>query len=113
MLAEAIVGHLVGDYLLQNDWMALNKKNKLWICLIHATIWTSCVFLFSGMTIGLVGLAILFLTHIIQDHTLLIQHYMKFVGQEKFMKDLYPWAGIVVDNVWHIVIIFWVIKYGL
>lgn len=25
-LVLAIIGHLVGDYLLQNDWMALNKK---------------------------------------------------------------------------------------
>lgn len=27
---EMLLGHLVGDYLVQNDWMALNKsKNNL------------------------------------------------------------------------------------
>lgn len=25
---EQLLAHLVGDYLLQSDWMALNKKNK-------------------------------------------------------------------------------------
>lgn len=113
MLIEAIVGHLVGDYLLQNDWMALNKKKKLYICVIHALIWTTCVFLFSAMSIGWIGLLILFGTHVLQDHTLIVQYYMTLIGQQTFMKNLYPWAGIVVDNVWHIVTIFAVIKLGL
>jgi len=31
-LTLAIIGHLVGDYLLQNDWMALNKKKRSLNC---------------------------------------------------------------------------------
>lgn len=27
-LLLALIGHLVGDYILQNDWQALNKKNS-------------------------------------------------------------------------------------
>lgn len=27
-MINALVGHLVGDYLLQNDWQALNKKKS-------------------------------------------------------------------------------------
>ncbi len=30
-----IYAHLIGDYLLQNDWMAKGKKQKSWICAIH------------------------------------------------------------------------------
>jgi len=30
-----IYAHLIGDYLIQNDWMALNKKKNSWICLVH------------------------------------------------------------------------------
>lgn len=33
-MIDAIVGHLVGDYLLQNDWMALNKKANATIAAI-------------------------------------------------------------------------------
>jgi hypothetical protein len=42
-----IVGHFVGDYLLQNDWMALNKtkRNKLgWqACSLHVILYTLSV----------------------------------------------------------------------
>lgn len=126
VLASAIVGHLVGDYLLQNDWMALNKKNDASICLIHCTIWVLCVSLFSGwifyqnFTGGLIGL-ILFVTHFVQDHTNVIAWWMRLIGQRKFMQadeldmmtfkiipGLGPWSIIVVDNVWHIFTI-WII----
>jgi hypothetical protein len=42
-LTEAIIGHLVGDFLLQNDWMAANKKKNSWVCLLHCLIWTAWV----------------------------------------------------------------------
>ncbi len=30
-----IFAHLIGDYLLQNDWMAARKKENSLVCLIH------------------------------------------------------------------------------
>lgn len=45
-----LVGHLVGDYLLQNDWMALNKKFKNFegrlACGVHCFLWTLSVLAF-------------------------------------------------------------------
>lgn len=38
---ELFLGHLVGDYLLQNDWMALNKSKKGWIGWLSAS--THCI----------------------------------------------------------------------
>lgn len=103
-LAFAIVGHLVGDYLLQNDWMALNKKKQTLPCVVHCAIWTACVCLFAGW--GLVPACILFITHFIQDRTRVISLYMNVVGQEKFALGICaPWSVIVVDNVWHILTI--------
>lgn len=113
-LACAIIGHLVGDYILQNDWMALNKKRDASICSIHCTIWVLCVSLFSGwffyqnFTGGLIGL-ILFVTHFVQDHTNIVTRYMDWFGQEKFRTGLCsPWSTIVVDNVFHILTI-WIV----
>ena len=37
-MLSAIIGHLVGDYLLQNDWMALNKKASSLHCAVHCCI---------------------------------------------------------------------------
>lgn len=46
MLSHAIVGHLVGDYLLQNDWQAQGKKQSSWICSVHCVLWSASVMLF-------------------------------------------------------------------
>ena len=35
MLLDAIIGNLVGDYLLQNDYLALGKKKSSAICAVH------------------------------------------------------------------------------
>jgi hypothetical protein len=40
-----IFAHLIGDYILQSDWMAMNKSKRTWPCLVHVLIYTSC-FLF-------------------------------------------------------------------
>jgi hypothetical protein len=32
--------HLVGDYFLQSDWMALNKNKRTFPCLVHVILYT-------------------------------------------------------------------------
>ncbi len=51
-MISALVGHLVGDYLVQNDWMALNKKKSMLPCLVHCAIWATCVVLFAVAFMG-------------------------------------------------------------
>lgn len=102
MLAFAIVGHLVGDYLLQNDWMAQNKKRRSPPCAVHCLLWTLAVCLLAGWFTWWVP-AVLFATHFLQDRTTVVARWMKLVGQEGFASPpLAPWSVIVVDNVWHI-----------
>jgi hypothetical protein len=128
-LLLAIIGHLVGDYLLQNDWMALNKKkwkNSCPInclehrildcfnfpCFVHCVLWTLAVCLFSGWH-SIPVIAFLFVTHYIQDRTQIIGWWMrlKWKDQSKFAEPpMAPWSLIVVDNVWHIVTIWAVWK---
>lgn len=102
-LTLAIVGHLVGDYLLQNDWMAQNKKARIWPCVVHCTLWTVAVMFLANWWVWWVPL-VLFGTHFIQDHTTIVAKWMRMIGQGKnFMQPpLAPWSFIVVDNVWHI-----------
>lgn len=111
-LTLAIIGHLVGDYLLQNDWMALNKKKHSLPCVAHCTIWATCVCFFAGWTgtwhTALVVNTVLFVTHFIQDRTQIIMFWMTRVNrQSQFVKPpMGPWSIVVVDNVWHIVTIW-------
>jgi membrane-bound metal-dependent hydrolase YbcI (DUF457 family) len=39
------LGHCVGDWMLQNDWMATNKQNGFVnrACFVHVTIYTLCI----------------------------------------------------------------------
>ena len=105
-LTLAIVGHLVGDYLLQNDWMALNKKKSSIACAVHVAIWTACVCVCAGWTGSVLAGFVLAITHFVQDRTTIIRKWMFFIGQEQFATGpCAPWSMIVVDNVWHIVVI--------
>jgi Protein of unknown function (DUF3307) len=137
-LTLAIIGHLVGDYLLQNDWMALKKKspsffykpywgNRSWQfrlttcfrwvsipCLVHCALWTGAVCAFAGWK-SPVLIAILFAAHYIQDRTHIIKFWMTRINhQPKFVEPpMAPWSLIVVDNVWHIVTIWLVWRFLL
>lgn len=105
-MIDALVGHLVGDYLLQNDWMALNKKSSSFHCAVHCAVWTVCVCLFGRIDNPLI-IVFLFASHFIQDRTTIVSWYMDFVGQKQFRTGVCaPWSSIVVDNVWHIVAIW-------
>lgn len=104
-LTLAIIGHLVGDYLLQNDWMALNKKTRADPLFVHCLLWSASVTLFAGW--GHWAWLILFSTHTIQDGTNIIPRWMDLIGQRQFRTGpCAPWSIIVVDNVWHIVTIW-------
>jgi hypothetical protein len=108
-LTSAVVGHLVGDYLLQNDWMALNKKKHSLPCAVHATLWTLSVCTFAGWW-SLPVVAVLWITHFLQDRTGIVLFWMtKINRQAEFTKPpSAPWSIMVVDNVWHIVVL-WVV----
>lgn len=96
-MIELLLGHLAGDYLLQNEWMALNKsKNTLngWMAaLVHCVIYTLavCVFMQDFQPIWM---AVVFLTHFPIDKFRLAEHYMHFIkgkGMRDYVnKDIVP-----------------------
>lgn len=106
-LAAAIIGHLVGDYILQNDWMAKNKKASSVPCAVHCCLWTASVCLFAGWVSPLV-IAVLWIEHFIQDRTQIVRFVMtRITGQAGFTEPPFaPWSLIVVDNTWHLVTIW-------
>ncbi len=112
-LAFAIVGHMVGDFLLQNDWMSSGKKKSSLICAIHCAIWTASVLLFVGDSWWSPWTALfLFATHFIQDRTQVIKWYMNHFGQKIFATPpMSPWSMIVVDNTFHLVALAFVAKH--
>ncbi len=56
--------HLVGDYIFQSDWMAMNKSKKTLNCLVHCVFYTTC---FLMITLSWKALLFIGATHFIFD----------------------------------------------
>jgi len=101
-----IYAHLIGDYVIQNDWMALGKRNKSWICLVHVlTYLIPFAFChFEWWQIMVIGAQ-----HFIQDRTNVVAWLMKLKGSEAFTKPpCGPWSVIITDNIPHVLFMAWI-----
>jgi hypothetical protein len=82
IMFQMLLGHLVGDYLLQTEVMAMNKsKNTLFgwfMALIHCLIYTFavCLFMWNAQPIWIIAV---FLSHFPIDKFGLGEKYMKYV----------------------------------
>lgn len=102
-----IYAHLIGDYILQNDWMALNKKKSTWICAIHVLTYI-IPFLFTGTGLKWWQLTAIAVEHFLQDRTSIITWIMKIKGSGQFATaPMAPWSIIITDNIFHILFIAW------
>jgi len=61
---EQLLAHLFGDYILQSDWMAMNKSKRSWPCLVHVILYTS---IFLLLTTSWKALLVIGITHYIID----------------------------------------------
>ena len=92
-----IVAHLVGDFILQNEWMALNKKGRSWHCLVHVLIYL-LPFLFCSLEawqILLIGLQ-----HFAQDRTGFIFWWLR--SWKRVHPDHWGTLPLFVDQAFHI-----------
>lgn len=100
------LAHLIGDFLLQNDWMAQGKKRSSWICLVHVLTYL-IPFLFTSLVWW--KLALIGLQHFVQDRWNFVSWLMKLKGSGKFAEPpCGPWSVIVTDNILHILFIAWI-----
>lgn len=101
-MGELLVGHLVGDYLLQNDWMALNKKQRSWPCLVHVALYTAAVLACAGWLASPLAWLVVGGPHFVIDRTQVVRAYMRALRQTKFAEPpMAPWSVIAVDNAMH------------
>ena len=98
-----LVGHLVGDFLLQTAWMAENKEDRWLPLLAHITIYTATVALAALPAGGLTApaIAFIFLSHVIIDKTKFVDLWAKYISRSPDN----TWLKIVQDQTWHIIIL--------
>ena len=64
IVADQLLAHLVGDYLLQSDWMATEKTKRLTVALVHAFAYSLPFLLLSP---SLAAWAVIVGTHAVID----------------------------------------------
>jgi len=96
-----LLAHLVGDYILQTDWMATQKKWSNYACLVHALTY-AVPFVFCGFCWW--QLVLVVLQHWLQDRGGFVTWFMRVKGSGHFASGpLAPWSVILTDNILHLV----------
>ncbi len=118
-----ILGHLLGDYVVQNDWMAKNKTNPCSFhpiyampgegighlaCFVHCLCYTLAAWACSFWWMPWWGLVACAVVHFPVDRFRLASWWMKNIsGQTAFATGpLSPWSIIIVDNTFHLLTLF-------
>lgn len=105
-----LVGHLLADWVLQNDWMALGKRHHFFAPagLLHYAIYTSVMLLILWLgridsiqvaSVFVIG-ALLFLSHWLVDGTDLVQWWMRSFGQRN-----QTMVRIMIDQTLHLLVL--------
>jgi hypothetical protein len=115
---DQIVAHLVGDFILQSDWMAREKFRNSWACFVHVVTYTLPFLLLTQEPVTLLIIAG---THFMIDRWrlprfLIWAKNMPFPGRRPFSEcwrtgfppdmpdDLSRLLYIIIDGTCHILI---------
>lgn len=120
LLLGLLLAHLVGDYLIQSDWMAAEKTKRWWPAWVHAFTY-GLPFLF--VTQSPLALAVIVGTHAAIDHYRLARHicwaknYLAPAGYNRPWSEcsatgygpdkpawMAVWLMIIADNTIHLAI---------
>lgn len=84
-----LLAHLVGDYLIQSDWMANEKTKRWWPAVAHGITY---MIPYALITQSPIALAVIAGTHILIDHYRLARHVAWIKNQLAPKAFRYTWA---------------------
>jgi hypothetical protein len=101
ILAWLMAGHLAGDFLLQNRWMAENKSGKLLPLLAHSAVYTGAVWLASLPCggLGLWGTLLVLVSHAALDNRKFVFWWNRAITKGGHL----PCLLTMTDQAWHVV----------
>ena len=106
-----LIGHWVGDYVLQTEKMAVGKSSSIKWLTIHAAIWTASMMIivvpFSSSVSIWVWVLFMGALHWFQDFV--TSRINAFFQKNKWIKMF--WLGIGTDQLLHYLIMFGTIGY--
>ena len=103
MLSWLLAGHVVGDYLFQNRWMATKKTMLLSALVSHSAVYACAIWISSLPDGGLSPFSVLFVfaTHVVIDKRDFTRWWCRHVTQS----DGTLWLVMMADQSFHIVIL--------
>lgn len=108
-----LLAHLIGDYVLQSEWMALNKTKRSWPAIVHVFFYTLP---FCFLTNNVFALILIAGTHFLIDRFSIAKKIGKFRDyicpikmwfvQKEDNKPIWLdfWLTVIIDNTMHLVI---------
>ena len=101
-----LIGHLIGDFLLQTSWMANHKVKRYLPLVTHAFIYSIVIAFIAQMGFGglsWLSIAVIFVSHIILDQRKFVQWWLRVIMGIK--KTQIPWLQITVDQIFHLLVL--------
>ena len=106
-----LLAHLVGDYLFQTSWMAMNKAHKWDALIVHSLVYTGAIALVSYATFGLFSwpaYVVIFVSHLILDRRTFVVWWVRTVMRTN--ETTVPWLTIMVDQIFHLLVLAMVLQ---
>jgi hypothetical protein len=105
-----LLAHIVGDWIVQTEWQAVNKRHNWRALLIHVVFYHVIVFAVLAARFGLgeprvyIAVAFLAITHAVLDRQWPVEWLMRTL-RHNVHRSNERWLVIVVDQAVHIVLI--------
>ena len=101
-----LILHLIGDYLMQSDWMAQNKTKAFWPAYVHATVYAlPFLMLPAAWHHHELPFVVILLTHFLIDRYRLARYVVwakNLLGPTVLWDcEVYDKGRITADKVWH------------
>lgn len=98
-----LAAHLIGDFLLQNDWMQAKSRSSR-VCLVHVLFYAIPFSVLCGLGfLSLTALVLILVEHFLQDRFALHLKWMRFYGHTTAEK--WPTGPLCVDQSMHVAFI--------
>ena len=118
LLFYGLVAHMIGDYIIQNDFIAIEKTKKTVYALIHVALYAIPFYFIVGFSYPLL---LIIASHFFIDRFRLATYWIKLINWNWNSKNfgfnkekpmwMSVWLMIIYDNIFHIIInsiaIYW------
>lgn len=100
-----LIGHFVGDFLFQTNWMATYKTKQWFPLLVHSSVYTIVIIVFSLLEGGISvnGILLIFIGHLILDRGTFVNFWV--INIQTATQPNQRWLAIITDQTFHIILL--------